>query len=228
MFFFYDPTYILIIISIIISIYASAKVNSAYHKYSQEYAQCGMPAHVVTRQILDANGMSDVRIERVHGNLTDHYDPRTKVIRLSDTVYDSNSIAALGVAIHETGHAMQDNEDYLPLRLRSTIAPVAQFGSYASWFLILLGLLFSSFSWINIGIWAFVAVVFFQLVTLPVEFNASSRALVALEGGGYLTREETPKAKKVLSAAAMTYVAAALTAVLQLLRLLILFGGRRE
>ena len=227
MFFYYDPTYILVIIAMVISAIASVRVNSAFNKYSHERAECNMPAHMVARQILDANGLYDIPVERVAGNLSDHYDPQNKVMRLSDSVYNSTSIAALGVAVHETGHALQDVENYAPLRIRSMIAPVAQFGSYASWILILLGIFFS-YTFIEIGIWAFVAVVAFQLITLPVEFNASGRALLALEGGGYLTREEVPKAKKVLSAAAMTYVAAMIAAVLQLLRLIILFGGRRD
>ncbi|MCL2677730.1 MAG: zinc metallopeptidase, partial [Clostridiales bacterium] len=153
-------------------------------------------------------------------------DPRTKVVKLSQAVYNSTSLAALGVAAHESGHAMQDNEEYLPLKIRSAIVPVAQFGSNASWIFIILGIFLGNMGFIQAGILVFTAVVLFQLVTLPVEYNASSRAVAALEGGGYLTREETPQAQKVLSAAALTYVAAALVAVLQLLRLILIFGRR--
>lgn len=226
--FFYDPTYVLILIAVIISGYASAKVNTTFNQYSREAARSGITAAEAARQVLDANGLYDVPIELVRGNLTDHYDSRDRVMRLSESVYGSSSIAALGVALHETGHAIQDAESYVPLRLRSTIAPVAQFGSYGSWILIFLGIIASHQTIIGVGIWLFVAVVAFQLVTLPVEFNASSRALAALECGGYLYNDELPKAKKVLSAAALTYVAAALTAILQLLRLLLIFGGRRD
>ena len=174
------------------------------------------------------NGLREVRIEQVRGSLTDHYDPRSRVLRLSESTYHSNSVAAIGVAAHECGHALQDAEGYAPLKIRGALVPVANFGSSASWILILLGIFFSAANLISIGVLAFAAVVVFQLVTLPVEFNASNRALAALEGGGFLTRDEVAQTNKVLRAAALTYVAAALTAVLQLLRLLLLFGRRSE
>ncbi|MCL2817009.1 MAG: zinc metallopeptidase [Clostridiales bacterium] len=223
---YFDYTFILIIIGIIISLYAQAKVHGTYNRYAEVASRAALPAHRVARQILDSNGLSDVKIEQVAGRLSDHYDPRHKVVRLSKDVYNSTSLAAIGVAAHEAGHAMQDSEEYLPLKIRSAILPVASFGSNAFWIFIIAGAIFNMFGLIQAGIIIFAAAVLFQLVTLPVEFNASSKAIAALEGGGYLTREETPHAQKVLSAAAFTYVAAALVAVLQLLRLLLIFGRR--
>lgn len=225
---FFDWTFILLIPAIILTIYAQARVSSTYKKYAQVRARSGISACDMARQMLDSNGLSNVRIEQVRGNLTDHYDPRSKVLRLSEATYNSSSVAALGVAAHEAGHAMQDKEAYAPLKIRNTLVPIANFGSSASWILIILGIVFTYTNLITIGIICFAAVVVFQLVTLPVEFNASNRALVALEGGGFLTTDEVQQTNKVLRAAALTYVAAALTAILQLLRLLILFGDRRE
>ena len=222
----FDWTYLLIIVGVLITAYAQFKVQSTFKKYSHAMSRRGVPAHMVARQVLDTNGLSDVKIERVAGNLSDHYDPRSKTVRLSESVYNSPSIASIGVAVHEIGHAIQDQEDYGPLKLRSLMVPVAQFGSTFSWILIIAGIIFSSFGLVQVGIWAFAAVVLFQLVTLPVEFNASSRALVALEGGGYLERDEVPQAKKVLSSAAFTYIAAALVGILQLLRLVLIFTRR--
>lgn len=226
--FFYDSTMLLLVPALILSLYAQAKVSSTYSKYAKVRAKSGIAACDMARQMLDYNGLSDVRVEQVSGNLTDHYDPRTRVLRLSQATYHSSSVAALGVAAHEAGHAMQHADGYVPLKLRSALVPVASFGSYASWILILLGIFMSALGLVQIGIIFFSATVVFQLVTLPVEFNASSRALAALEGGGFLDQQETDLTAKVLKAAALTYVAAALTAMLQLLRLLLIFGGRRD
>ena len=225
---FFDWTMILLIPALLLTIYAQAKVSSTYRKYSHVQARSGITACDMARRMLDAHGLTHVRVEAVRGNLTDHYDPRTKVLRLSESTYSSTSVAALGVAAHEAGHAMQDQESYAPLKIRNALVPIANIGSSASWILIILGIVFSALDLISIGIICFAAVVVFQLITLPVEFNASSRALGALEGGGFLTSDEVQQTSKVLSAAALTYVAAALTAILQLLRLLILFGDRRE
>ncbi len=226
--YYMDSTWLLLLPALLLSLYAQAKVSSTYGKYGKVRAKSGIAACDMARRLLDYNGLSDVRIEQVAGNLTDHYDPRSQVLRLSQTTYHSCSVAALGVAAHEAGHAMQHAEGYMPLRIRGVLAPVAQFGSYASWILILIGVFMSAFNLITLGIIFFSAAVLFQLVTLPVEFNASSRALAALEGGGFLDQEETDQTAKVLKAAALTYVAAALTAMLQLLRLLLIFGNRRD
>ena len=226
--FIYDWTMILLLPALLLSVYAQAKVSSTYRKYAKVRAGSGYAACDVARQMLDMNGLREVRIEQVRGSLTDHYDPRSRVLRLSESTYHSNSVAAIGVAAHECGHALQDAEGYAPLKIRGALVPVANFGSSASWILILLGIFFSAANLISIGVLAFAAVVVFQLVTFPVEFNASNRALAALEGGGFLTRDEVAQTNKVLRAAALTYVAAALTAVLQLLRLLLLFGRRSE
>ncbi len=227
--YYFDPTYILIIIGVVISLWAQAKVKSSFSKYSAVYSRRGMTAAQVAEDILHANGIYDVGIEHVSGDLTDHYDPKSKVLRLSDSTFNSNSVAAIGVAAHECGHAVQHANSYLPLTIRTTIVPVVNIGSTLSWPLILIGVLFSwNQTLINLGIILFLGVVVFQLITLPVEFNASSRALAALEGQHLLYEDEVPLAKKVLSAAALTYVAAAASSILQLLRLLILFGGRRR
>jgi len=228
MFYYYDPTYILLIIAMIISGWAQAKVSSTYSKYSRVYARNGRSAADVARAILDYNGLRDVRIEHIRGNLTDHYDPRSRVLRLSDSVYSSTSVAAQGVAAHEVGHAVQHAEGYAPLKIRNMIVPVANFGTKASWIFIILGALMGSMGLIQMGIIFFSFAVIFQLITLPVEFDASNRALAALEGCNFLVGEEVKQSRKVLSAAAMTYVAAALTAVLQLLRLVLIFGNRRD
>lgn len=226
--YYYDWTLILLLPAILLTVYAQGKVNSTYRKYAKVPSLCGLTASDMARQMLDMKGLSHVKIELVRGHLSDHYDPRTKVLRLSESTYNSTSVAALGIAAHETGHAMQDAEAYGPLKFRNTLAPVASVGSSASWILIIVGLLFSAFQLIGIGIICFAVVVLFQVVTLPVEFNASSRALVALEGCGFMQPEEIRHTNKVLKAAALTYVAAALTAILQLLRLLLIFGGRRD
>lgn len=227
--YYYDPTYILVLIGLIISLWASFNVNATFSKYAKVRSNCGMTGADVAARILQANGIYDVSIEHVAGNLSDHYDPSRKVLRLSDATYNQTSVAAISVAAHECGHAIQHATGYFPLSFRSALVPIANIGSYASWFFIAIGLFFggsSSELWIKIGILCFAAAVLFQLVTLPVEFNASSRALKAMEMGGIVEGTEHKYAKKVLFAAALTYVAAALTAILQLLRLIILFGGR--
>ncbi|BBF43026.1 probable metal-dependent peptidase [Lachnospiraceae bacterium KM106-2] len=226
--FYFDPTYILIIIGAVISLIASAKVKSTYAKYSTVRSMSGYTGASVADAILRRSGIYDVRIEHISGNLTDHYDPRSKVLRLSDSVYNSNSVAAIGVAAHECGHAIQHAKGYAPLTIRSAIVPVVNFGSSISWFLILAGLFITNGSGlITLGIILFSTAVIFQLVTLPVEFNASRRALAIL-GDGLIVNTEVKDARKVLSAAALTYVAGAIASILQLLRLIILFGGRNR
>lgn len=225
--YYFDPTYLLIIIGMVISLWASARVKTTYSKYSKVRSMSGLTGAEAARRILQTAGLYDVRIEHISGNLTDHYDPRSRVLRLSDAVYGSASVAAIGVAAHECGHAIQDAQDYAPLRFRNTLVPVANFGTQAAWPIILVGLLFGSSQFLlNLGILLFSLGVLFQLVTLPVEFNASGRALQILGDSGMLYGEEIQKTKKVLSAAAMTYVAAAAASILSLLRLIILFGGR--
>lgn len=226
--FYFDWTMIVLIPAILLSIWAQFRVSSTFNKYSQVQAQSGITGAQVAQMILDANNITGVTIERAKGNLTDHFDPRHNVVRLSETVYDKSTIAALGVAAHEIGHVIQHENDYTPMRVRSALVPIAQFGSYGSWIILIVGLLMASMNLVKIGIVLFLCVVIFQLVTLPVEFNASSRALLALEGGGYLTREEITGSKKVLGAAAWTYVAAALMAILQLVRLLLISGILRR
>ncbi len=224
--FFYDPTWILMIIAIAITLFAQSKVNSTYHKYAKVRSARGLSAHDAARLILDYNGLQNVRIEQVNGSLTDHYDPRGKVLRLSQATYHSDSVAALGIAAHEAGHAMQDKEGYIPLKIRGALVPLANIGSNFSMILIIIGAIMGAANLIDLGIIFFSFAVLFQLVTLPVEFNASSRALAALEGGNLLNIDEVKQTKKVLSAAALTYVAAALASLLQLLRFIILFGRR--
>lgn len=228
---YFDPTYILVLIGVIISLVASAMVNSAFSKYSRVRNSRGITGAEAAERVLHSAGIYDVKVERVAGNLTDHYDPRSKVLRLSDSVYGQASVAAVGVATHECGHAIQHARGYAPLKLRSTLVPIASFGSKIAWPLILIGLLINSESSIvllNAGIIAFSAAVLFQLITLPVEFNASNRAIRAIADTGLMQGEEIKSAKKVLSAAALTYVASAAAAILQLLRILILTGGRRR
>lgn len=226
----YDPTYILVIPALIFALVAQCMVKSTFSKYSQVRNRRGITAAEVARKILDENGLYDVRIERVSGELTDHYDPRTNVVRLSDSVYNSTSVAAVGVAAHETGHAIQHSVGYTPIKIRNAILPVAQIGSQAAMPLVLIGLIFSrSLGFlIDIGIIVYVAVVLFQLVTLPVEFNASGRALRILEESYILENDENKMAKKVLTAAAMTYVAALFSALTTLLRLILISNNRRR
>jgi len=224
-----DWTYILVLIGAVLSMIASAKVNSTFNKYSRVRSASGMKGAEAAQRILQQNGIYDVTVEHVSGNLTDHYDPKNKVLRLSDATYASNSVAAVGVAAHECGHALQHNVGYLPLRIRSAIVPAANIGSRLGIPIILLGVLLSgNYFLIQLGIWVFSLAVLFQIVTLPVEFNASNRAMAMMERYGILSGEELRSTRKVLSAAAMTYVAAATSSILQLLRLVILFGGNRR
>ena len=223
-----DPTYILIIIAAIISLAAQYMVQSSFSKYSRYQSSRGITGAQAAQNILRANGINDVTIKRVQGSLTDHYDPRNKTLNLSDTVYNKTSVAAVGVAAHECGHAIQHSVNYAPLNLRTAIVPLANIGSNLSWPLFLAGLIFSVEPLLNIGILLFSLAVLFQVVTLPVEYNASSRALKMLESTGILSPDENKGAKKVLSAAALTYVAAVAASILQLLRLIILSGGRRR
>lgn len=224
---YYDWTYILVLIGVGLSLLASAKVNGTFNKYSRIPNRTGMTGKEAAEQILHSSGIYDVRVERIAGNLTDHYDPSSKVLRLSDSTYGSTSVAAIGVAAHECGHAIQHQVSYGPLVLRSTLVPVANFGAKISWPMIILGLIVGSFQpLLTLGILAFSLSVIFQIVTLPVEFNASSRALKVLESNKILGFDEISQTRKVLSAAALTYLAAAAASVLQLLRLVILFGGR--
>lgn len=232
-FFYFDSTYILVLPAIILAVIAQGKVSSTFNKYSRVPSRIGMTGAEAARRIMELNGIYDVSIERVAGNLTDHYDPSKKVLRLSDNVYSSSSIAAIGVAAHETGHAIQHARGYAPLSLRSIMVPVVNFGSRLFLPIILLGLLFSfssamGNSLITLGIILFGITVLFTLVTLPVEFNASKRAIACLSESRILYDDEVEGAKKVLSAAAMTYVASAAMAIAQFLRLLVLFGGRNR
>ena len=226
--FFYDPTMIILIPAVLITMYAQMKVSSTFNHYSQVPSHRGMTGADVARYILNQNGLYDVPIERVSGQLSDHYDPQSRVIRLSTDVYGSSSLAALGVAAHEVGHAIQHDTGYLPLYIRNTVIPVTQIGSYAAIPLFMLGLFMGSESLARLGVLLFGAIVFFQLVTLPVEFNASNRAIDAIAATQILAEDELPGAQKTLSAAALTYVAALLVALAQFLRLLLLFGGRRR
>ena len=222
----FDPLYFLILISVIIAMVAQYKVKSTYSKYSRVRSDLGLTGAQAAQKILNMNGIYDVSIQHIAGDLTDNYNPRNKVLSLSDAVYNSTSIAAIGVAAHECGHAIQHDVGYVPLTFRSALVPVANIGSKLSWVFIILGLILSyNHTLITIGILMFSLAVLFQLVTLPVEFNASSRALEQLEAHGILDRGEIGGTRKVLSAAALTYVASAATAILQLLRLIILFGG---
>jgi len=225
----FDPTYILVIICAIVSIFASARVEAVFSKYNRVASARGLTGAEAAHRILQSAGIYDVSVEHVSGKLSDHYDPRSKVLRLSDSTYSSRSVAAIGVAAHECGHAIQHDVGYAPLSLRSTLVPLANIGSKAAIPIILIGCFLSyNQTLIQIGIIAFSLVVIFQLVTLPVEFNASSRALALLKEQNILEDYESGMAKKVLSAAAMTYVAAAASSIIQLLRLVLLFGGRRR
>ena len=223
----FDPTMILIIPALVFAFWAQSRVKSTFVTYSEIRARGGVTADSVSRTLLDRFGLQGVRVERVPGNLTDHYDPRDKVLRLSDSVGGSTSIAAIGVAAHEVGHAIQDKEGYVPLRLRNAIVPVVNIGSMGAFPLFLIGLFMGAPVLINLGIILFAGVVVFHLVTLPVELDASARALKLLSGTGILMNDELGGARKVLNAAALTYVAATIMAIAQLLRLLILSRGRR-
>lgn len=230
----FDWTYLVIILPcLLISLLASARVNSTFKRYSKQLSSRRITGAQAAQRVLSANGVSNVRIEQVSGNLTDHFDPKTNVIRLSTDVYGSTSTAAIGVACHEAGHAVQYAQHYAPIKLRAAIIPITNIGSKLAMPLILLGVLISSLGnystiLIDIGILCFSLSLVFQLVTLPVEFNASRRAMRAIKDGDILTNEEIVGARKTLTAAAMTYVAATFVAFAQLLRLVLLFGGRRR
>ncbi|MFT5370329.1 MAG: Zn-dependent membrane protease YugP [Candidatus Latescibacterota bacterium] len=226
----FDPTMVLVIPGVLLALWAQFRVKSTFSKYSKVVSRRGLRAEQIAHDILQ-RGRVDVDVEHVRGDLTDHYDPRSKILRLSDSVYGSSSLAAIGVAAHEAGHAFQHAQGYFPLSLRSNLVPVANLGSWLGMPLFFIGFMFQSGIMLQIGIVLFSFSVVFGLVTLPVEFDASSRAIRYLRDGGYLTEDEIPMARKVLNAAAWTYVASALVAALHLLRLLILsgmLGGRRE
>jgi len=225
----FDPTYMMMILpALLLALYAQMKVKATFASYSSVHASSGCSADSVSRMLLDKFGLSDVRIERVAGNLTDHYDPRSKTLRLSDSVGGSSSIAAIGVAAHEVGHAVQDKQGYAPLRIRNSLVPAAGLGSNLGIWLFMIGLLMRAGFLVTLGIVFFSCAVLFQFVTLPVEFDASRRALALLSETGTLTPQELSGAKKVLSAAALTYVAATVMAVMQLLYLLSRSRGRRS
>lgn len=234
---YYDPTYILVLIGAVLCIAASRMVTSTYHKYAKIRARSGMTGAEAAQRILQMSGIGDVQIQHVSGELTDHYDPSKKVLRLSDTVYDSKSVAAIGVAAHECGHALQHKEKYAPLKFRSALVPAANIGSKLGLPIVILGLALGIgfelpgggyFSLAQIGIWIFSLAVLFQLVTLPVEFNASGRALKVLGSTGILGEDEVKVTRKVLTAAALTYVAGAASAILQLLRIILLANRRND
>lgn len=227
----FDWTYVVLVLPcVLLSLWASGNVKSTFRKYSQQYSRRGITGAEAAQRVLRANGVHGVQIQRISGNLTDHYDPKTNIIRLSDNVYQSTSTAAIGVACHEAGHAVQYAQGYAPIKLRAAIIPVTNFGSKLAMPLILLGILFSAFTYaadslVYLGIACFGLSLVFQLVTLPVEFNASRRAMEAISQGDILTAEEQKGARKTLSAAALTYVAATAVSLAQLLRLIAIFGN---
>ena len=230
-YYYWDPTYILVVIGAVICMIASARVKGTFNKYSQLRSMSGMNGAQVAQRVLQAAGIYDVQVRHESGSLTDHYDPRTKTVNLSDPVYNATSVAALGVAAHECGHAIQHAKSYAPLSIRSALVPIANFGSMLAWPVILIGLLFNTRSSgliIDIGILLFSAAVLFQLVTLPVEFDASRRALVMLRTQGILADDELRYTRRVLKSAALTYVASAAAAILQLLRIILITNGRRR
>lgn len=231
-----DTTILVLIPAMIFAFWAQFKVNSTFNQYAKVYNRRGLTGAEAARRVLDANGLHNVTIEHIRGHLTDHYDPRANVIRLSDATYASTSVAAIGVAAHEAGHAVQHAVGYAPIKLRSAIIPLTRFGSFLAMPLFLIGLLMGSGSYLGYGIGTIFMVTgilffsfstLFQLVTLPTEFNASARAMKALEDGGLLAADELPAAKATLSAAAMTYVAALATSLASLLRLILIFNRRR-
>ncbi len=229
--FYYDPTYVLVLIGVIICAIASARVNRVFNRYSKVRNYHGMTGREAAEKILHANGIYDVSVEHISGKLTDHYDPRNKILRLSDSTYASTSVAAIGVAAHECGHAVQHQMAYLPLKIRGALVPVVNFGSTISWPMILIGMFLNGRSavlLINLGILLFSTALLFQIVTLPVEFNASRRAVKILQGTQMLREEEVKGVKKVLKAAALTYVASAVSTMLQFLRLLLITSSRRD
>ena len=233
---YFDWTYVALVLPcILLSLWASSSVNSTFKKYSQQLSQRRLSGADAARRVLQANGVTNVRIEQVSGNLTDHYDPRANVIRLSDSVFASTSTAAIGVACHEAGHAVQYAQSYAPIKLRAAIIPLTNFGSKLAMPLILLGILLGAFIsatassfLVYLGIACFGLSLVFQLITLPVEFNASRRAMNAIKDSELLTPDEQRGARKTLTAAAMTYVAATAVALAQLMRLILLFGRRRR
>lgn len=230
-YYYWDPTYILVVIGAVICMIASARVKGTFNKYSQLRSMSGMNGAQVAQRVLQAAGIYDVQVRHVSGSLTDHYDPRTKTVNLSDPVYNATSVAALGVAAHECGHAIQHAKSYAPFSIRSALVPIANFGSMLAWPVILIGLFFNTRSSgliIDIGILLFSAAVLFQLVTLPVEFDASRRALVMLRTQGILADDELKYTRRVLKSAALTYVASAAAAILQLLRIILITNGRRR
>ena len=229
--FYWDPTIIILIPGLILAFWAQAKVNSTFQRYLRVDSRKGYSGAQVARELLKANSVNDVNVEMVSGHLSDHYDPRSKVIRLSPQVYQGTSVAAVGVAAHETGHALQHNQEYFPLAIRNSLVPVANFGSNMAFPLFFIGLLFQSnlgLTLMNLGILLFTAALLFQVMTLPVELNASNRAITMLTGQGILDLGEEGAARKVLTAAAWTYVAAVAVAALQLLRLLLIRGQRDD
>lgn len=232
-----DATILVLIPAMIFAFWAQMKVNSTFKKYAKVPSRRGLTGAEAARRVLDASGLHHVRVERVRGHLTDHYDPRENVIRLSDATYASTGIAAIGVAAHEAGHAVQHAEGYIPIKVRSAIIPLTRFGSFLAMPLFIMGMLFSGGSYLGYGIGTIFMVTgilffsfstLFQLVTLPTEFNASARAMKALEDGGLLAADELPAAKSTLSAAAMTYVAALASSLASLLRLILIFNNRRQ
>ena len=228
--------YPVFLLSIVFSLYAQFKVSSTYRRYSTYYTRVGRNATDIARMILSREGIYDVSIGRVHGNLTDHYDPTTNTLALSDTTYASTSAAAIGVAAHEAGHAVQHAVGYAPIKLRMKLVPVTSFASKLSWGFILLGLLITAFAYsvsfgyyiLLLGIGLFAITTVFQLVTLPCEFNASKRAMAALRGSGYYSNDELHAARQVLTAAALTYVAATFASMVQLIRLVLILGNRND
>ena len=227
--YYFDPTYMLVIIGLLLTLMASALVKSTYAKYKKVHSMSGMTGAQAAERILHQAGIYDVQIQHIAGDLTDNYNPKTKILSLSDAVYNNTSVAAIGVAAHECGHAIQHAKEYAPLNLRSAMVPVVNICSTLTWPAIFLGIILSwNQALITLGILFFSAAVLFSLVTLPVEFDASRRALKILGGTGMLTQNEVGKARKVLTAAALTYVASAAAMILQLLRLILLFGGDRD
>ena len=228
MLYFYDPTFMLLIPAIIFALYAQFKVQSTYSQMSEVHSRSGLTGATAGRKLLDAAGLRNVHIEQTPGNLTDNYDPRDKTLHLSEGVFNNDSIAAVGIVAHEVGHAVQDSKAYVPLKIRSGLVPAANIGSQLAIPIFFLGLIFSSPNLMDIGIIVFSIAVAFTIKTLPVEFNASHRAITMLSEGGYLDKDEVPMAKKVLDAAALTYVAATAMAVLNLMRLIALRGSRKD
>lgn len=227
--YYFDPTWVLLLPALLLAAWAQMNVNSTFRKYSSVYSRFGMTGAEAARKILDINGLYSVRVERIAGNLTDHFDPKTNVVRLSDSTFSSTSVGAIGVAAHEVGHAIQHAKSYTPIKVRNAIVPAVNICNMLSMPIILIGVIFSyNQTLVDLGIILFSATVLFQLITLPVEFNASRRAISTLEAQNMLLGDELTGAKKVLKAAALTYVAAAVSAIMSLLRLIVLFGGRRR